>query len=719
MEQIYSETGMYPYPGNTSQPLNKDDNALFYSVQETKDGFHYTPFGLTIGDAFKSYNEALLYGARDPINNAKTGLTQAEEKILSASGNQYGTIYYTHGLCRDTSLGGNDALNCYYGYNRDDDIAHPFHITAGNVHQPQVFMGRVYAERINALQSIMYLGFGIPKFNNMSGFWDNFYSKPMGEAAQQGLWGTLSTFMSWTVGLPFRAIRACAQYYILVANGKIRAPVTKYYAFQSQMPAYYLQVQSLLVTLATNMELIHGINPTEGETQANSAQLSNSPYASGLQQHFSWMYGSNIAIDETGTPIKDSKGNYVKGNLDLNFFALMLKKVAYTKLDPHLIEQAQTFGWAQQLLQLKTQQDTRQTAATSYTGAMAAGAKGTVKEAKEQANLWKGLFIWQQTDVNPFAKILQLAAKEEFLFIGFRVERGTNASDAITTSTQPSPVQTKINSLLYKFREGHFTLMGNQSGGIVGNVLSALGYAANFASSLVGVGPFAAAASGFSNADIPEIWEDTRFSRSYSFNMEFVAGYGNPLSVFQDLYVPLCALLAGALPRSTGISTYTSPFYVHAYCRGKFSIPMGMIDSISIERGSSTHGWSHVHLPLSLNVSFTIKDLTPSTPLSMLPIGFKGEIQNLMDAIATADTSLNQYLMVLAGMGPREMLSPQIAVANRLAVSLSILNDTFSPTYVAASVGQWRAVRQLYKLLYPTKSPLLPWADGTGGDGDG
>ena len=55
MEQIYNENGMYPYPGDTSQPLNKNDNKLFYDTQETKVGLHYTPFGLTIGEAFQTY----------------------------------------------------------------------------------------------------------------------------------------------------------------------------------------------------------------------------------------------------------------------------------------------------------------------------------------------------------------------------------------------------------------------------------------------------------------------------------------------------------------------------------------------------------------------------------------------------------------------------------------------------------------------------------------
>ena len=716
MEQIYNENGMYPYPGDTSQPLNKNDNKLFYDTQETKVGLHYTPFGLTIGEAFQTYQEALLYGAEDPINNDKTGLTQAELKILgNEMGQKYGLIYYTNGLCRDTSLGGNDALNCYYGYNRDDDIAHPFHITTkgGNGTLP-VFMGRVYAERINALQSIMYLGFGIPKFNNMSGFWDNFYSKPLGAGQQEGLWGKMSTFMSWTVGLPFRAIRGCLQYYVLIANGQIRAPVTKYYAFQSQMPAYYMQVQSLLVALATNMELIHGVKPIEQETQKNSAQIAStsqsnntSNYAQDLQDTFDWMYGNN-------------------GSMDLNFFSLILKKVAYNKRNKSLIEDAKKTEWMESYYQQSIRKDVRQASATSHVGAVSGAAKVGVQVAKDQENMWfaamgigksskgskpssqNGLFTYAESDVNPFAKVFKYAAQEEFMFIGFRVERGTNASDSIATTTQPSPVQTKINSLLYKFREGQFTLMDNtKNGGILSTLSGILGSAADSMGSILGVGHLAAAASGFSNADIPEIWEDTRFSRSYSFNMEFVAGYGNPLSIFQDIYVPLCALLAGALPRSTGISTYTSPFYVHAYCRGKFSIPMGMIDSISIDRGSSTHGWSHVHLPLSLNVSFTIKDLTPSTPLSMIPIGFKGEIQTIMDALATADTSLNQYLMVLAGLGPREILTPQIQIAARLAESLAIFNDTFSPTYAASRIGQWRCVRQLSKLIWPTSSPLL------------
>ena len=59
-EQIYSLNGMYPYPGNTSQPLNKEDNSVFNSVEETNQGLHYTPFSLSVGDAFTTYNKDLF-----------------------------------------------------------------------------------------------------------------------------------------------------------------------------------------------------------------------------------------------------------------------------------------------------------------------------------------------------------------------------------------------------------------------------------------------------------------------------------------------------------------------------------------------------------------------------------------------------------------------------------------------------------------------------------
>ena len=223
--------------------------------------------------------------------------------------------------------------------------------------------------------------------------------------------------------------------------------------------------------------------------------------------------------------------------------------------------------------------------------------------------------------------------------------------------------------------------------------------ASKFKALTSGSGVAAAIGAGISMADIPESWGDSQFSKSYSFNLQLIAPYGDPVTILQTLYMPLCCLLAGSAPRSTGLSTYTSPFYCRAYCKGKFAIPMGMIDSLSIDRGSSTHGWTHAQLPRTIDISFSIKDLTPNMPLTLItanlplkhplsPTGWvKKSLANgefAINYVTRADTTLNQYLMTLAGFGPREFLIPSLKYRQRLKQLFLIEQEVFRSPFIAS-----------------------------------
>ena len=51
-----------------------------------------------------------------------------------------------------------------------------------------------------------------------------------------------------------------------------------------------------------------------------------------------------------------------------------------------------------------------------------------------------------------------------------------------------------------------------------------------------------------SNLFFPEVWQDSRFDKSYNVSFKFYSPYGDKLSIFRFVYVPFIALLALALP---------------------------------------------------------------------------------------------------------------------------------------------------------------------------
>jgi hypothetical protein len=167
----------------------------------------------------------------------------------------------------------------------------------------------------------------------------------------------------------------------------------------------------------------------------------------------------------------------------------------------------------------------------------------------------------------------------------------------------------------------------------------------------VGAGAAVQLVSGNGFFDIPEVWQNSSFTKNYNFNVQLRARYGDPVSIFQSIYVPLALILGGSLPRSIGKNMYTSPFLVRAYCKGMFAIPCGIIESVNIVRGAAEFGWNHQMLPTCVDVTMNIKDLSPAMFLALADSGGPTNIINDLLSVFARESSLQEYLNTLSGMG--------------------------------------------------------------------
>jgi len=111
-----------------------------------------------------------------------------------------------------------------------------------------------------------------------------------------------------------------------------------------------------------------------------------------------------------------------------------------------------------------------------------------------------------------------------------------------------------------------------------------------------------------SNIIFPELWGDAAYNKSYSININLVSPYGDKESVYLNVIVPLMHILALALPRQTTANSYASPFLVKVFAKGWFSCEMGIIDSLSIEKGGQG-SWTVDGLPSEMRVQISVKDL--------------------------------------------------------------------------------------------------------------
>lgn len=109
---------------------------------------------------------------------------------------------------------------------------------------------------------------------------------------------------------------------------------------------------------------------------------------------------------------------------------------------------------------------------------------------------------------------------------------------------------------------------------------------------------------------IPQIVTDTDYSQSISCSMTFVSPYGDPKAVFLWCVVPICHLLAFALPKQLSDTMYSYPYILKVNQKGWFNSNLAVMTSINIVRGGNDNtSWSSQGLSTEWTVNFEITPL--------------------------------------------------------------------------------------------------------------
>lgn len=601
---------------------------------------------------YKTYQEALndiLLGYESvDLNNKKKGI----QKYL----NTLGDVEKPWRI--DTSIGGNEVINPYPGGHEDDDIVFPINATDTSCKRG---IGYVYKEAIQDTQKILWLTFGIPKFNDLEGFYGfdgkagdtSAYSQAVNEGGdtenssffgEGSLFGkfvgsTLGKAAKLAIHLPFAPARA----YNWIVGETINDEITKYYDFEPATIQYYKLVNSLIGELAVGMGLYGQGNPASSVGNVTSEAFGD---GSAVNVALESEANPESAPEKLGVP------EILKNGPDI--FSIMDKR----------------FRWGD-------------------------GQKNPVRNMDQSDNL-------AQTALN-FKEAFEDAYQGADQYIGFRVEKSTDSYESISNSTGESQIASTLNNTSQEIRASMFSFMGVGFGGDKSSVTSRIqktvsdlgGSAMDLISSAIGRPNFAGTATtlftGNGYFDIPEVWKSSSFTKSYTFSVELESRLGDPVSIYQNIYIPLCCLLAAATPRAVGKNMYTSPFILQAYVQGMFAIPLGIIDSITIKRGSADYGWSKQGLPTTVNVSFSIKDLSPALFLSLYGEGFMN--------IFTSNSSMHEYLATLSGLGVLERKRIGKRLMRKLNAALALNRTTmFNPIYWASSWGNNKFVRMFGSL---------------------
>lgn len=276
--------------------------------------------------------------------------------------------------------------------------------------------------------------------------------------------------------------------------------------------------------------------------------------------------------------------------------------------------------------------------------------------------------------------------------VTFRTEGTGSVSDSFSNSTTQSAIANTFNSTVTAVQDFKFNVSGGQTGiGIVDEFVGTIKDAVTgiAAGSVIGNVPLALL--GNSKVDIPEHWEDSSTNlHSESFSFYFEAPYAHPYSIATNIFLPLSLLMPFIVPFSTGGSTYTSPFLIKVFSRGKSIIRTGIVQNASFEFGSGPLGWTTDMKPRNLRVNITVADLDKVMSVPITRVTNPLDLLNLAKQSSRylGDTGkYNDWVNRTAGIDYLDTILRYNDLNRRMSRFTADVKNMFKPATIAGVVN--------------------------------
>ena len=501
-------------------------------------------------------------------------------------------------------------------------------------------MGRVYNETFDENQQTIYMSFGIPDFTNAASFIAGAYNDDLAKLMNNGD----SDVIAKLAGFIGKTLGTIITLPLIPLRWAIKlltseASPGKYYDFKPTMSLYYKTVNVILAHIAANMDLVEVV---EKGADA-SAKSGDAP---------------------PGVP------DLIKTH-GLDILTILSRR--------HWYDNLAKAGGAGDAANPKTDEILKQLSADQL----------------YEQKIWKGVMNGGE-----------LALTESLRYVGFKLEKSTSSSESASNSTKEAAFLSMVNGQVSAGREATFAMSSLANAGLIGGAMKTVygaieGVVKGVADS-VGLIGGVEMLKGAGFLDVPELWANSHFAKSYTFSFQLRSPYGDPLSIFYSLYIPLAMMLAGALPRSVGQNTYTSPYLVRAFSQGMFAIPLGIIDSINIKRGNAEYGWANGSgmLPTEIDIDFTIKDLSPIMHVALMDGGFEDWLK-----IFGQNSTFQEYLLTLSGVNIAQRSLVLERLKQRSKALLKILsNNKLNPMMIGFSLGNTKLGRVM-TMMTPSQLP--------------
>lgn len=625
----------------------------------------------------------------------------------------------------DTSLGGNYVINPRPQFTRYADTrALGISGDTDKVSVPKrsnrLGMGLYYADAIDDTHQTIHMIFGQAEFNSLGNFLTNFFDLDASRLANGGRWTqAIQSFFKigttlflgvifWPVTLTLYGLSKTEE----IINFMMKKPASKYYYMRSNMYLYWSTVSTLVNRIAATSGMT---KYSEGDNllkkmSEEGAPAVNSAYSEMLGGHFKDMFND---------------GGYINIQRVVNR-AQRLRNAVDTELGKAMKSGSEGFATFVNAAMRDRQGNGAGLGGTSLAKLAEEYYKDETAKFKERLTTeigeWKdkdgagkdisktsplestmmSIKSADKTTVTPAKGLDKVLSSFESewrdgsAFATFRVDHTGSVDESFSSSVGETDLSASFNSMSAQARSAKFSLAGgNIVGGALGAGVGAVVAAAKGViegtASYLGIDGILAPGSAY--ADIPQFWQNSAAQLPrMSYSIDLVSPYGDPLSRMMNIYIPLCMLLAAALPLSTGKQSYTSPFLCQVFDQGRAITRLGIVDSLQITRGTSNLAFNKQKQFLSVNVVFTVRDLSS---VMHMPIA-TGFSLDPLKGIFDEDSVFSDYIGVLSSLslGRSHYLSEKVAI--------NALNK-WRGLQDATNTDQW--------IAYLHDRTMLGWAD--------
>lgn len=252
-------------------------------------------------------------------------------------------------------------------------------------------------------------------------------------------------------------------------------------------------------------------------------------------------------------------------------------------------------------------------------------------------------------------------------FVSFRVDHISSISETFSTTVGESEISIKVNSASSAARETRFMLAGgNIADGafsdVIGSISEGVSAIASKAGGTLTLGLTNALKGVFGAAfiDFPQVFKNSSVTLpTHRFSMDLNVPYNNSISRLINMHVPMSCIVPLILPLSAGRQSFTSPFALQAFVRGKFQSRYCMMKSLTVERGINNTPFDTDGKCMGFRISFDFVDMASimHMPISTGPL-FGG------DSATDRDSILFDYLAILGGLDIRSQIynTPQARI---------------------------------------------------------